>query len=206
MFRFIETIRIEDSQIFLADLHQARMDRVFSHYGKENPLLIKDYFVQQNHNEHGLYKWRIIYDLDGSISCQMVPYAVEIHNNFELVNGDHLEYSFKYENRDNINKLKASADAEAVIFYQNGMITDTSYSNLIFRKDNEWYTPETFLLNGVMRQHLLKSGKIKPLEISLKNIKEFSHFQMINAMIPFNTQEYPIALIQNLYSIRTLEI
>lgn len=57
-----------------------------------------------------------------------------------------------------------------------------------------------------MRQHLLKSGKIKPLEISLKNIKEFSHFQMINAMIPFNTQEYPIALIQNLYSIRTLEI
>ncbi|CAI9674647.1 MULTISPECIES: aminotransferase class IV [Elizabethkingia] len=206
MFRFIETIRIEDSQVFLADLHQARMDRVFSHYGKENPHLIKDYFVQQNHNEHGLYKWRIIYDLDGSISCQMVPYAVEIHNNFELVNGDHLEYFFKYENRDNINKLKASADAEAVIFYQNGMITDTSYSNLIFRKDNEWYTPETFLLNGVMRQHLLKSGKIKPLEISLKNIKEFSHFQMINAMIPFNTQEYPIALIQNLYSIRTLEI
>ncbi|MCL1690921.1 aminodeoxychorismate lyase [Elizabethkingia anophelis] len=206
MFRFIETIRIEDSQIFLADLHQARMDCVFSHYGKENPHLIKDYFVQQNHNEHGLYKWRIIYDLDGSISCLMVPYAVEIHNNFELVNGDHLEYSFKYENRDNINKLKASADAEAVIFYQNGMITDTSYSNLIFRKDNEWYTPETFLLNGVMRQHLLKSGKIKPLEISLKNIKEFSHFQMINAMIPFNTQEYPIALIQNLYSIRSLEI
>nr|WP_305051572.1 hypothetical protein [Elizabethkingia bruuniana] len=26
------------------------------------------------------------------------------------------------------------------------MITDTSYSNLIFRKDNEWYTPETFYL------------------------------------------------------------
>ncbi|NHQ69893.1 aminotransferase class IV, partial [Elizabethkingia miricola] len=81
-----------------------------------------------------------------------------------------------------------------------------SYSNLIFRKDNEWYTPETFLLNGVMRQHLLKSGKIKTLEIGLKNIKEFSHFQMINAMIPFNTQEYPIALIQNLFSIKTLEI
>jgi 4-amino-4-deoxychorismate lyase len=57
-----------------------------------------------------------------------------------------------------------------------------------------------------MRQHLLKSGKIKTLEIGLENIKEFSHFQMINAMIPFNTQEYPIALIQNLFSIKTLEI
>ncbi|MCL1667610.1 aminotransferase class IV [Elizabethkingia ursingii] len=206
MFRFIETIRVEDSQIFLPDLHQERMDGVFSHYGKENPYLLKEYFLQQNHDEHGLYKWRIVYDLNGGIHCQMLPYAVEIHNNFELVNGDHLEYSFKYENRDEINKLKASASAEAVIFYQNGMITDTSYSNLIFRKDNEWYTPETFLLNGVMRQHLLKSGKIKTLEIGLKNIKEFSHFQMINAMIPFNTQEYPIALIQNLFSIKTLEI
>ena len=206
MFRFIETIRVEDSQIFLLDLHQERMDRVFSHYGKENPYMLKEYFLQQNHDEHGLYKWRIIYDLNGGIHCQMIPYAVEIHNNFELINGNHLEYSFKYENRDEINKLKASASAEAVIFYQNGMITDTSYSNLIFKKDNEWYTPETFLLNGVMRQHLLKSGKIKTLEIGLENIKEFSHFQMINAMIPFNTQEYPIALIQNLYSIRTLEI
>ncbi|MDX8567839.1 aminotransferase class IV [Elizabethkingia sp. HX XZB] len=206
MFPFIETIRVEDSQIFLLDLHQERMDRVFSHYGKENPYLLKEYFLQQNHDEHGLYKWRIIYDLNGGIHCQMIPYAVEIHNNFELINGNHLEYSFKYENRDEINKLKASASAEAVIFYQNGMITDTSYSNLIFRKDNEWYTPETFLLNGVMRQHLLKSGKIKTLEIGLENIKEFSHFQMINAMIPFNTQEYPIALIQNLFSIKTLEI
>ena len=206
MFRFIETRRVEDSQIFLTDLHQERMDRVFSHYGKENPYLLKEYFLQQNHDEHGLYKWRIVYDLNGSIHCQMIPYAVEIHNNFELINGNHLEYSFKYENREEINKLKASASAEAVIFYQNGMITDTSYSNLIFRKDNEWYTPETFLLNGVMRQHLLKSGKIKALEIGLKNIKEFSHFQMINAMIPFNTQEYPIALIQNLFSIKTLEI
>ena len=115
MFRFIETIRVEDSQIFLPDLHQERMDRVFSHYGKENPYLLKEYFLQQNHDEHGLYKWRIIYDLNGGIHCQMIPYAVEIHNNFELINGNHLEYSFKYENRDEINKLKASASAEAVI-------------------------------------------------------------------------------------------
>lgn len=103
MFRFIETIRVEDSQIFLLDLHQERMDRVFSHYGKENPYMLKEYFLQQNHDEHGLYKWRIIYDLNGGIHCQMIPYAVEIHNNFELINGNHLEYSFKYENRDEIN-------------------------------------------------------------------------------------------------------
>lgn len=66
--------------------------------------------------------------------------------------------------------------------------------------------PETFLLNGVMRQHLIKTNKIKPLEIGLENLKEFSHFQMINAMIPFGSQEYPIALIQNLFKIKTLEI
>ncbi|MEH7887355.1 aminotransferase class IV [Elizabethkingia meningoseptica] len=206
MSRFIETIRVENSQAFLLDLHQERMDNVFSHFGKTNPHQLSDYFKQQHHDENGLYKWRVVYDLQGSISCQMIPYAIEVHNNFELVNGNHLNYSFKYEDRTEIIRLRNQADAEAVIFYQNKKITDTSYSNLIFKKDQEWYTPETFLLNGVMRQHLIKTNKVKPLEIGLENLKEFSHFQMINAMIPFGSQEYSIALIQNLFKIKTLEI
>jgi 4-amino-4-deoxychorismate lyase len=96
-------------------------------------------------------------------------------------------------------KLKASAKTEEIIIVKNNHITDTSFSNLIFLKDKSWFTPQSYLLNGVMRQHLLQNKKIKECEITLQNLKEFSHFSIINAM---NTMEdafvYPIDVIINL--------
>ncbi len=41
-----------------------------------------------------------------------------------------------------------------------------------------------------MRQHLLKENKIKETEITLQNIKEFSHFQLINSMNDFDDNVY----------------
>jgi 4-amino-4-deoxychorismate lyase len=50
-----------------------------------------------------------------------------------------------------------------------------------------------------MRQHLLHEKKIKEIEITLQNIKEFSHFQLINAMNDFDDMFiYPIERIVNL--------
>lgn len=50
-----------------------------------------------------------------------------------------------------------------------------------------------------MRQHLLAKKKIKEADISLDNIKEFSHFQLINALNDFDDMFiYPIEKIINL--------
>jgi 4-amino-4-deoxychorismate lyase len=82
---------------------------------------------------------------------------------------------------------------------KNNHITDTSYSNLIFKKGKDWFTPKSFLLNGVQRQHLLKTKKIKEAEITLQNIHDFSHFQLINAMNNLDDQLiYPLGKIKNL--------
>ena len=75
----------------------------------------------------------------------------------------------------------------------------SSPTNLLFLKDEKWYTPSTYLLNGVMRQHLLATKKIKETEITLQNIKEFTHFQLINSMNDFDDMFiYPIERIVNL--------
>ncbi|RZJ29047.1 MAG: aminodeoxychorismate lyase, partial [Chryseobacterium sp.] len=51
----------------------------------------------------------------------------------------------------------------------------------------------------VMRQSLLASKKIKETEITLDNIREFSHFQLINALNDFDEMFiYPIEKIINL--------
>ena len=57
-----------------------------------------------------------------------------------------------------------------------------------------------------MRQHLLAKRQISEAEISLENIHDFSHFQLINAMIPFGTQIYSIEKISNLFQVKTLEM
>jgi 4-amino-4-deoxychorismate lyase len=91
------------------------------------------------------------------------------------------------------------AKAEEIIIVRNNHITDTSFSNLLFLKGKEWFTPTTYLLNGVQRQHLLKNKKIKETEITLQNIKQFTHFQIINALNDFDDMFiYPIDRIVNL--------
>ncbi|QCX53172.1 aminotransferase class IV [Elizabethkingia sp. JS20170427COW] len=206
MSRYIESIRIEDKKVFLLEYHQKRMDEVFRSDARENPFQLKELFQKLEVDERGLFKWRIVYDTYGFIQSQLIPYAVNICEDFELMDARHVDYHFKFEDRKALDLLKEKANADEVILFKHGNITDTSYSNLIFKKGQQWYTPKYYLLNGVMRQFLLDNNKIKELDIHLKNLGEFSHFQLINAMIPFGTQEYPIEKISNLYQAKTLDI
>lgn len=199
MSQFIESIKVEDKKIFLLDLHQKRVNETFAYFGKENSLDLAKIYEKLEHNDDGLYKLRIVYDLDKVYKTQLIPYAFPQINSFQLVENNTLDYSFKFEDRTAFAKMKNTAKSEEIIIVKNNHITDSSYANLLFLKGKQWFTPSTFLLNGVQRQHLLKTKKIKETEITLQNIKEFSHFQIINAL---NTHDndfvYPLELIKNL--------
>ena len=199
MSRFIESIKIEDQKAFLLDLHQKRVNQTFAHFGKEGSIDLVKIFKNLEHDEDGLYKLRIVYDLDKKFTTQLIPYAIPEIENFQLVENNSYDYSFKFEDRKEFERMKTKAKTEEIIVVKNNHITDTSYSNILFLKGKEWFTPTTYLLNGVMRQHLLHEKKIKETEITLQNIKEFSHFQLINAMNDFDDMFiYPIERIVNL--------
>ena len=199
MSRFIESIKIEDQKAFLLDLHQKRVNQTFAHFGKEGSIDLAKIFKNLEHDEDGLYKLRIVYDLDKKFTTQLIPYAIPEIENFQLVENNSYDYSFKFEDRKEFERMKTKAKTEEIIVVKNNHITDTSYSNILFLKGKEWFTPTTYLLNGVMRQHLLHEKKIKEIEITLQNIKEFSHFQLINAMNDFDDMFiYPIERIVNL--------
>jgi 4-amino-4-deoxychorismate lyase len=199
MSQFIESIKVEDQEVFLLDLHQKRVNQTFAHFGKEGSIDLAKIYKNLEHDEDGLFKLRISYDLDKKVRTQMIPYAIPEIQDFKLVENNSFDYSFKFEDRKELEKMKMKAKAEEIIIIKNNHITDTSFSNLLFLKGKEWFTPTTYLLNGVQRQNLLKQKKIKEREITLQNIKEFSHFQLINALNDFDDMFiYPIDRIVNL--------
>lgn len=181
------------------ELHQKRVNQTFSHFGKEDSIDLAKIYKNLDHDEDGLFKLRIAYDLDKRIRTQMIPYAIPEIQDFQLVENNSYDYSFKFEDRKELDKMKMKSKAEEIIIVRNNHITDTSFSNLLFLKGKDWFTPTTYLLNGVQRQYLLKHKKIKEAEITLQNIKQFSHFQIINALNDFDDMFiYPIDRIMNL--------
>lgn len=199
MSRFIESIRVEGREPWLLPYHQKRVDETFAHFGAKGTLNLADIFDRLDHDEDGLYKLRVVYDLGNNHTAQLIPYAYSAIDSFRLVENNTVDYSFKTEDRGVFEQMKAKAKAAEIIIVKNGCITDTSYSNLIFLKDQTWYTPETCLLNGVQRQYLLETKKIEEAEITLQNLREFSHFQLINALNGFQDSfVYPLEAIGNL--------
>lgn len=199
MSQFIESIKVEDKQIFLLELHQKRVDETFSNFGKEGSINLAEIFKGLKHDEDGLYKFKITYDLTGKYRTQMIPYAMSEIASFELVENNSYDYSFKSEDRKELEKMKILSKSAEIIIVKNNHITDSSYSNLLFKKGKDWFTPKTYLLNGVQRQSLLKAKKIKEADITLQNLSEYSHFQLINALNEVDdAYSYPIDRIKNL--------
>ena len=112
MSQFIESIKIEDQEIFLLELHQKRVNTTFSHFGKEGSIDIAKIFKDLQHDEDGLYKLKITYDLNKNYRTQLIPYAISEIDDFQLVENNGYDYSFKFEDRKEfermINKAKAS--------------------------------------------------------------------------------------------------
>ena len=198
MSQFIESIKVEDQKIHLLELHQQRVNQTFEQFSNATPFSIEELFKSLDLDDNGLFKFRITYDTNSYIRTQLIPYAIAEIESFELIEAPDLDYSYKYEDRSKLVSLKEKSRKDEIIITQNSFVTDSTFSNLIFLKNEKWYTPTTYLLNGVQRQNLLSKGLIQETEISRDNLKEYSHFQLINAMIDLQTSFiYPIELLKN---------
>ena len=103
---------------------------------------------------------------------------------YQTVYFDTLDYIFKYSNRENFDLIKIEKD-EAIII-QNGKVTDCRVGNLLFLKNNIWYSPKDYLLKGTQLSYLLSQNKIKLVEIKIEDLHQYEKIMMINAMNPFD--------------------
>lgn len=197
MSRFIESICILDGKIRNLAFHQARMNR--SRYklsGIDEEIDLEKFIISSQIPSIGKYKCRIVYN-EKIESIEFIPYKIRTIHSIKLVENNEIEYRYKFLDRQAFELLSDSVTEDEILIVQNGRITDTSYSNVIFFDGENWITPTTFLLNGTMRQHLLKSNQIIEKEIDASHLSDFISFKLINAMMDFNeSRELDISIIR----------
>ena len=69
-----------------------------------------------------------------------------------------------------------------VVIVKNGLIADTSFTNIVFFKSGKWYTPEIPLLAGTRRADYLKKKLILPAIIRPEDLNQYDEAKLINSM------------------------
>ena len=145
----------------------------------------------------GVYKCRVEYD-DKTTKIEFLPYIIRPVRSLKIVIDDNISYSHKYIERVNIQRLMdRRGDCDDILIIKNGMVTDSSYANVVFRDINgNWVTPSTYLLPGTRRANLLQRGLIKETIITYRVLNKYAEVKLINAMIGIeDTEGIPVANI-----------
>ena len=183
--QFVETIKIKAGKAMALSYHQARMKRTMQHFftGMEIPNL-EDVLMPSP--DMDLYKARVVYGEHGIEDIQYAPYAMREIHTLKIVRDDHIDYSFKSTDRSALNRLSAlKGDYDEIIIIKNGLVTDTSFTNIAIYKDGKWLTPKHPLLMGTKRAALLEKGIIQEADITLDDLMKAEKVSLFNAMIDF---------------------
>jgi 4-amino-4-deoxychorismate lyase len=196
MYRFIESIRLEEGKFGNLDYHQARMNRAMEEFYNDSPKInLTEFLHSCPMPSIGLHKVRLVFDNEIQ-SIQISHYRAREIKKLKLVHQDSISYSHKFEDRSKLEKLfDQRGDCDDVIIVRNGKITDASFANLVFKKGDQWFTPSSYLLNGTMRQQLLDQKIVFEEEITIADLNTYEKVKLINSMLLFNAPEIDVSQI-----------
>ena len=186
MFRFVETIKLNDGVFFRLKYHQMRVNNAFKAFFPEvEPIKLIEVINQSMIPQEGLFKCRIVYDNDAN-QPEFMPYIRREINSLKVVEMSLESKRYKPEDRTAYNEAFAQrGDCDDVLISKNGLLTDTSYTNIAFFDGKNWFTPRIPLIYGVNRAELLKTGKLIEKDIKVTDLKHFQQIVLFNAMIEF---------------------
>ncbi len=194
MCLLLETIRYFNGEFDNLNMHSERMNlsrtEMFgTHVGSLslNDALRK--FVSDKvFNRNTVYKCRVIYGKKIE-NIEFSPYKKPVIKTLKTVYNNNIDYHLKYLNRSPIERLKTlKGTFDDIVIVKDGLITDTSFSNLLFFNGKEWLTPHTPLLKGTRRRQLLENEIVTTAEIRPADLKYFKKIRLINAMIRFEDE------------------
>lgn len=191
MPHLLESIKLENGQWHHLPYHEQRLQRAQLELFGE--VTIQDLARQINIPEdarQGVYKCRVVYGREIE-QVEFLPYQPRPVRTLRRVHCDAIDYSHKYADRSLLNDLFAKRNGcDDVLIIKNGLVTDTSYANIVFYDGQRWVTPTHPLLRGTQRQSLLDVGLIQAAVIRESHLAHFQKFQIINAFHAFPAVSY----------------
>lgn len=192
---FLETICIDQGKVLNAAAHIDRMQRTAIHFGFLSPSL-PDLFSMLPDALHDVkVKCRILY-WETLLDITFEKYQPKRVQSLQLVEASP-DYSFKYADRKELSRLlEQKGEADEILIIRHGLITDTTFSNVVFRQGDHLFTPDSWLLNGTKRQQLLREGSITEKRITRETLHEYESVYLVNAMLDIeNETSIPIGSI-----------
>jgi 4-amino-4-deoxychorismate lyase len=193
----IETIAVKNRQFKNIEYHEARLNKTRKElWGYSDYWKLEELINIPNNVSHDLHKCRLAYG-EKIDNIRWEPYTPRTIRKIRIVHHNTVDYSFKYDQRPQLNDLYAQrGDADEILIIKKGMVTDSFYCNVAFLDGEDWYTPKTYLLPGTQRALLLDSGVIREADISEKDIQKFSHIKLFNAMLGWDLASMlPIGMV-----------
>ncbi len=193
-----EAICIENGNALNLDFHRRRMVRSRAELGlggKKN-FSLRDIISVPDNLCNGKVKCRIVYDSDIR-TVEYSPYHLREICSLQLISDNHIDYQYKYVNRHEIDLLyRMRGNSDDILIVKNGLITDTSFTNIVFRAGEKWVTPARPLLQGTKRQFYLEQNLFYTADIRPEDLSQFDEARIINAMI--SLEESPAISIGNI--------
>ena len=166
----------------------------------EYNLSLRDIFLQANHRRKNavlgksscpkddmtFYKARVVYGTQGVESIGYAPYTMREIRSLQVVACDDIDYTYKSCVRTALNHLVArKGNSDEIIIVKNGLIADTSFTNIAIFDGKNWLTPKHPLLKGTKRAALLEQGMLQDGDITTADLKAAKKVCLFNAMIEF---------------------
>lgn len=191
MYRFIETIRIEDGKVCNLNYHTTRFNQTRFAFWKNAPFINLEEVVLPP-NIPSTQKCRIFYGKEIE-DINYSPYSLRQVYSLQLLEDNKIDYAYKKADRERINMLFSQRGmADDILVVRNGYLTDTSIANIALYNGNEWVTPSLPLLKGTKRAELLDKHQIVEKAILLSQISDYSHIMLFNAMIGWKQMMIPL--------------
>ena len=190
MCRLLETIKISNGRCISLRYHQQRMDDSYRElYGRANPFDLKKIIRPAAKDSFGVVKCKVVYSSD-DYTITFEKYQPRPIRSLKMVYDNSIDYHLKYADRSAINHLlEKKENCDDILIIKNDLVTDISFANIAFFDGTNWITPGTPLLNGTKRQLLIDRKIIRTQNIRPNDLKNFSGFRIINAMLDFDGQK-----------------
>jgi hypothetical protein len=160
-----------------------------------------------DNQEKNIYKLRLIYNIDGEIKREISLYDRFLENNvikFTIaknfkINSEDKKWRHKFFPREEISlnnlisletrchELNTNINYNQELIWTNEKdeICEGSFTNIFFRKDNQWLTPhiDSNLLNGTMRKILINELEASEKKTSIYDLETADEIILCNSML-----------------------